>query len=90
VVGLAQQSQAEGAVIMQRVKHGYCPHFCEVMDLSDCYFCFFKLQSQGLSNEVIQMENVKKKTVEKTTENPVDKPVERPIEKIVEKTTEEK
>jgi hypothetical protein len=21
---------------------GYCPHYREVMDLSDCYFCFFK------------------------------------------------
>jgi hypothetical protein len=21
---------------------GYCSHFREVMDLNDCYFCFFK------------------------------------------------
>ena len=21
---------------------GWCPHFKEVMDLNDCYFCFFK------------------------------------------------
>lgn len=21
---------------------GYCPHFREVMDLNDCYFCYFK------------------------------------------------
>ena len=21
---------------------GYCPHFHEVMDLNDCYFCYFK------------------------------------------------
>ncbi len=21
---------------------GYCPHFREVMDLEDCFFCYFK------------------------------------------------
>ena len=21
---------------------GYCPHFREVIDLEDCYFCYFK------------------------------------------------
>jgi hypothetical protein len=23
-------------------ERGYCPHFREVMDLTDCYFCYFK------------------------------------------------
>lgn len=23
-------------------RSGYCPHFREVMDLNDCFFCFFK------------------------------------------------
>lgn len=24
------------------VRRGYCPHFNEVMDLDDCFFCYFK------------------------------------------------
>ena len=23
-------------------RRGFCPHFGEVMDLADCYFCYFK------------------------------------------------
>ena len=32
---------------------GYCPHFREVMDLEDCYFCFFKrvVNQKSVSSE---------------------------------------
>lgn len=25
---------------------GFCPHFREVMDLNDCYFCYFKKKAK--------------------------------------------
>lgn len=33
------------------IKRGYCPHFREVMDLNDCYFCYFK-KLWGQKNEM--------------------------------------
>jgi hypothetical protein len=30
---------------------GYCPHFHEVMDLNDCFFCYFK-KRETKQNEV--------------------------------------
>ena len=26
----------------ENLKKAYCPHFREVMDLNDCFFCYFK------------------------------------------------
>jgi len=31
---------------VEDLKKGYCPHFREVMDLNDCFFCYFKKATQ--------------------------------------------
>ena len=36
------QVRIGGSLMTVVSRKGYCPHFKEVMDLSDCYFCFFK------------------------------------------------
>lgn len=29
---------------------GYCPHFREVMDRNDCFFCYFKMEREKRQN----------------------------------------
>jgi len=35
--------EVDGSTKMtENLKKAYCPHFREVMDLNDCFFCYFK------------------------------------------------
>ena len=39
-------------------RRGYCPHFGEVMDLDNCFFCHFKFEREKEKTKMEDKNNV--------------------------------